>query len=136
MTLYELLEQISDILTPQTHSLYDYMLHTFDDDGGFLRTRYCYSDNPVPDFRVADQDNVLICLRKPFKEGDPYYETERFGENLQYEQKNTLVKMQLFYTPDNMEDDIEWSRLFPYPEACIIDLKTKTFEVRHYEPLY
>ena len=136
MTLYELLAQVSDILTPQTHSLYDYMLHTFDDNGGFLRTRYCYLYKPVPNFRVADQAKVLLCLRKPFKEGDPYYETERYGEHLQYEQKNTLVKMQLFYAPGDMEDDIAWSCLFPYPEAYIIDLKDKTFEVRHYEPLY
>ncbi len=61
---------------------------------------------------------------------------ERYGENLQYEQKNTLVKMQLFYVPGNMEDNIAWSCQFPYPEAYIINLKTRTFEVRHYEPVY
>lgn len=136
MTLYELLEQVSDILTPQTHSLFDYMIHTFDDNGGFLRTRYCYWDKPVPDFRIADLNEVLICFRQPFRESDPYYETERYGEDLQYEQKNTLIKMQLFYAPGDMEDDIAWSCQFPYPEACIIDLKNKTFEVRHYEPVY
>ena len=135
MRLYELLEQVSDILTPQTHSLYDYMIHTFDNNGGFLRTRYCYWDRPVSDFRIADLCEVLICFRQAFREGDPYYETERYGENLQFEQKNTLVEMQLFYT-GNIEDNITWSREFPYPEAYIINLKTKTFEVRHYEPAY
>ena len=135
MRLYELLEQVSEILTPQTHSLYDYMVHTFDENGGFLRTRYCYWDRPVSDFRIADLNEVLICFRQPFREGDPYYETERYGENLQFEQKNTLVKMQLFYT-GNIEDNIAWSCQFPYPEAYIINLETKTFEARHYEPAY
>lgn len=133
MTLYKLLEQVSDILTPKTHSLYDYMLHTFDDNGGFLRTRYCYWDKTVPDFLIADLNEVLICFRRPFREGDAYYKTERYGEGLQNGQKNTLVKMQLFYTPGNMEDNISWSCQFPYPEACIIDLKNRTFEVTHYD---
>ncbi len=136
MRLYDLLEQVSDILTPQTHSLYDYMVRTFDDNGGFLRTRFCYWDKPVPNLRIKDLNEVLICFRQPFQEGDPYYETERYGENLQYEQKNTLVKMQLFYVPGNMAENIAWSCQFPYPEAYIINLKTKTFEVRHYEPAY
>lgn len=135
MTLYELLKQISDILTPQTHSLYDYMIHTFDDNGGFLRTRWCYWDDPVPDFPVADLNEVLICFRHPFREGDPYYKTERYGETFQYERKNTLVKMQLFYAAGNMDDDIAWSCQFPYTEAYIINLMNRTFEVRHYEPL-
>lgn len=135
MTLYELLARISDILTPRTGSLYDYMLHTFDDNGGFLRTRYCYWDQPLPDFPISDIQTVLICFRRPFREGDAYYEYEQCGAGQEYEQKNTLVKMQLFYAPGNMEDDIAWSCLFPYPEACIIDLRDKTYEFRHYDPL-
>ena len=47
MSLYDLLKEISYILTPETHSLYDYMVHTFDDDGVFLRTRYFYWDKPI-----------------------------------------------------------------------------------------
>ena len=135
MRLYELLEQVSDILTPQTHSLYDYMIHSFDNNGGFLRTRYCYWDRPVSDFRIADLCEVLICFRQAFREGDPYYETERYGEHLQFEQKNTLVKMQLFYGSDDMDGNIEWSRQMGYPSAYIIDLTDRTYKVRHYESL-
>lgn len=135
MRLYDLLEQVSDILTPQTNSLYDYMVHTLDDDGGFLRTRFCYWDKPVPNLRIKDLNEVLICFRQPFQEGDPYYETERYGENLQFEQKNTLVKMQLFYSEGDMDGDIEWSRQLGYPIAYIIALTDRTYEVRHYESL-
>ena len=35
MTLYELLKQISDIITPDDNSFYRYALHTSDDNGGF-----------------------------------------------------------------------------------------------------
>lgn len=134
MTLYELLEQISDILTPKTHSLYDYMIHTFDDGGGFLRTRYCYRKKPIADFAVEDQNMILICFREPFHEGRPYYRPDPYTES-GFGDKLTLVKMQMFYTPGDMERDIEWSCLFPYPEACIVNLKEKTFEVKHYDPI-
>lgn len=133
MRLYELLESVSDVLTPQTHDLYDYMVHTFDDNGGFLRTRYCYWEKPVPDRTVADLKKVLICFREPFAEGDSYYKDRQYGDAWQ---KETLVKMQLFYSSDDdIDEAIEWSCLFPYPEAYIVDLKTKTFEVRHCEPI-
>ena len=133
MTLYELLRQVSDILTPQTHSLYGYLLHT-SDDNGFLRTRYCHWDAPVPDHAVSARDKVLICFRDRFTEGDPYYEEEpiRFRD---HEEKLTLVKLQLFYNDTNFKDAIGWSRLFPYPEACIVDLREKTFAWESYSPL-
>lgn len=38
MTLYELIKQVSQILTPQTDDFYNYVLYTSDDNGGFLRT--------------------------------------------------------------------------------------------------
>ncbi len=133
MRLYELLEQVSDILTPQTHSLYDYMIHTSDDNGGFLRTRYCYWEEPVPDRSVADLEKVLICFREPFAEGDSYYKDRQYGDAWQ---KETLVKMQLFYSSDDdMESAIEWSLLFPYPEICIVDLQSKTAGWEHRDPL-
>ena len=78
MRLYELLEQVSDILTPQTHSLYEYLLHT-SDDNGFLRTRYCYWDEPVPDHSIPNLEQVLICFRWPYSEGDRLYVEQQYG---------------------------------------------------------
>ena len=44
MDLYTLLNNISVIVTPNTDYFYEYALHTFDNNGGFLRTRYCWWD--------------------------------------------------------------------------------------------
>lgn len=136
MRLYELLKQISDILTPSTHSFYDYMLHTFDDNGGFLRTRFCYREKCLADREVEDLEQVLICFREPFEEGDEYYRKSRFGNGEGGETPDTLVKMQLFYYDcGDMQREIEWSRLFPYPEACIVNLKEGTYTTEYHEPL-
>ena len=132
MRLYELLEQVSDILTPQTHSLYEYLLHT-SDDNGFLRTRYCYWDEPVPDHSIPNLEQVLICFRWPYSEGDRLYVEQQYGD---FRQKETLVKMQLFYSEVDMDGDIEWSRQLGYPMSYVINLQDKTFDVRHYEPAY
>ena len=90
MTFYELILQISEILTPETNSFYDYILHSCDDNGGFLRTRWCRWEKVLPDFEVQTQEKTLICFRKPFHEGDAYYQKEEYAVH-------TLVKMQLFY---------------------------------------
>lgn len=131
MKLYNLLNSVSDILTPKTHSLFDYMIHTFDDDGGFLRTRYCYWEKPIPDFTIRDLQKILVCFKQPFREGDPYYEIEKFDNAPEHEQKNTFVKMQLFYADGDIEDDIRWSRELRYKEAYVLDLEAGTYEIRH-----
>jgi len=128
MTLYKLIRQVSEILTPETNSLYEYLLHTSDDDGGFLRTRWCYWGKPVRDFTVHDMDKVLLCFKHPFHEGDAYY--ERDGEYIE-----TLVKMQLMYYPEDIEANIEWNRQLNYCFVYLIDLKHKTYTMTEYEPI-
>jgi len=128
MTFYELIRQISEILTPETDSFYDYILHSCDDDGGFLRTRWCRWEKTLPDFKVRPQEKTLICFRSPFHEGDAYYQKDD-------DAVNTLVKMQLFYDNGDIENGIEWSRQLDYCFAYIIDLKNKSYTVTEYEPI-
>lgn len=55
MTLYELLKQISNIITPENDVFYRYAIYTSDDNGGFLRTRYCWRlDKPVKDRNLGE----------------------------------------------------------------------------------
>ena len=95
------------------------MLHTFDDDGGFLRTRHCYWDKPVPNHNVPDLEKVLVCFREEYHEGDKYIEKSIFG-------KETLVKIQLFYCEYDA-DDVKWSSCVGYGIPYEIDLHTKTY---------
>ena len=121
MRLYELLEQVSNILTPRTHSLYEYMLHTFDDDGGFLRTRYCYWEKTLQDFEIEDLKKILICFKNDFKEGETYFENEDTSGKI------TKVKMQLFYC-EYSDDDIRWSYELNFSFPYEINLEEKTFK--------
>lgn len=121
MKLYSLLEQVSDILTPTTHGLYEYLLHS-SDDHGFLRTKYCYHEEPLQDHRIPELNEVLIIFRRPFAERDDYYDKEG----------NTLIKLQLFYDGGDIDDAIEWSRQHRYTEACVINLQSGTASWKHY----
>ena len=128
MTFYELISQISEILTPETNSFYDYLLHSCDDNGGFLRTRWCRWEKALPDFEMEHQEKVLLCFKSLFREGDSYYQKDDYAVN-------TLVKLQLFYDNGNIGSGIEWSRELGYCFACIIDLKNKSYTFTEYEPI-
>lgn len=121
MNLYELFQGIADILTPTSHSFYGYLLYALDDNGGFYRTRSCYWEKPIEDRKIHDTDEVLICFKSPFTEGDEYYlpETPAVG-------KKTIVKIQLF--PHPAEDDAAWSEELGYKYVCKINLAKKSFE--------
>ncbi len=127
MTLYELIAKVSEILTPETNSFYDYVLHT-SDEIGCLRTRWCRWEKPVRNFTVPEQENVLICFKAPFREGDAYYEEDNHAVN-------TLVKMQFCYDDAEQEYVLEWSRSLGYCFAYRIDLQQKTYTVTEYSAL-
>ena len=62
MTLYELIQKISAILTPDTGYFYEYCMHHCDDDGGFLRSRYCYRDKPLKDCTLREpKHKAVVC---------------------------------------------------------------------------
>ena len=120
MTLYELIKQISAILTPETDSFFDYVIHTSDDDGGFLRTCYCYKDHPLRDREIKDLKETEVCFLEPFREHD-------LGDG-----ESTLVKLQLDYDRRREwsgKDFIAWSWELGYRVAYLFDLEHKTYQV-------
>ncbi len=125
MTLYELIQQISEILTPDTNSFYDYVLHTSDDNGGFLRTCYCLRERLTKDRNISDLDKAVVCFREPFSE-------EVYKNDTSY----TSMKMQLFYDERDLESNISWSAELGYPFSYIFDLKNKTYSYQKNEPQY
>lgn len=56
LTLYELLRKVSSILGKNNaNELFEYFIHSMDYNGGFLRSRYCYRDKTLSDFKCNRQ---------------------------------------------------------------------------------
>lgn len=122
MTLYKLIEQISEILTPDTMLFYDYVLHTSDDNGGFLRTRYCWWEKTVEDFILGEKEykKVMISMKRPF-------DIEDLADK-----KGTLVKMQIDYCEtDATLENADWDAELGYCYIYIFDLQNKTYTMNY-----
>ena len=128
MDLYSLLDKVSKIISPQTDYFYEYALHTFDDNGGFLRTRYCWWDKCLKNHRIKDEDYkvVLLTAEEPVDE-ESLRPLKHLGE--------TKVKMQLDYNNVNASfnvEDIIFDIQNEYTYVYLIDLVDKTMETKHF----
>lgn len=121
MTLHELIRQVSDIVLPNG-GLYEYMLHTFDDNGGFLRTRYCWRDAAVKDFEIGEISSALLAAKNEIR---PEQLTDK---------ENARAKFQLTYCMD-FNGDTEWERELGYVFCYVVNLENKSYTLRVEEPL-
>lgn len=152
LRLYDLLKQVSEILTPETGSFYDFLLSSSENNGYFLLTRGRLEEvifhmpkdengflpatssrmEILKDREIRDLVKVLICFEKEFKEGDPYYKEGELGGTTI---TTTLVRLQLFLDSDE-DEMIEGNALSSfndyYDYAYILDLKNKTFSINDY----
>lgn len=118
MTLYNLIRQIAEILTPEADLFYEYVLHTSDIHSGWLRTRYCWSKQPFEN-RALNIDNykrVLVTMQAPLNE-----------EDLKY-QPLTRVKIQIHYANsdiDIMDEAVDAGLMYCY--IYIVDLENKKY---------
>ena len=122
MTLYELLKEISGILTPDDDAFFRFAIYTSDDNGGFLRTRYCWwKDRPILDKNIGDgYETVLVTSKNEINTADLKDES------------NTLVKMQITYSNLNATtNDAEWDITLDYCYVYIFNLKTKTYTMTY-----
>lgn len=105
MMLYDLLRQISHIITPGSDEFFNYVINTSDNNGGFLRTSYRWRNNPIRDVGLGYRDyrTVLVTMERPFAEEDLYRKT------------STYVKMQIDYiNTDAVFEDAVWDAQFAY----------------------
>ena len=124
MTLYDLLHQVAEKLTKEhSEELYDYLLHSMDDDGGFLRTRWCMTEKTLENFKVGkDIRTVLLTLKYPFDfAGDTvYFETDEDGY------RRTRLKLQLFYydlsDEESCQEEVMWSEQVGFRHPVRIDI--------------
>lgn len=132
-TLHKLLKRLSKILTPETDSFYGYALYTSDDDGGFLRTRWCWwDDKPVADHGIApDLHTVLVTARTEIAETG--LTTRESWEGL-YE--CTTLKMQIHYDIWDAEfEDADWDRQLAYDYIYLINLDTGEVRMKYLETI-
>ena len=118
MTLYQLLKCISNIMTPKDDAFFKYVLYTSDDNGGFLRTRYCWwMDKPVEDRELGEgYKKVLVTSKQEINVEDFLIETD------------TLVKMQITYSQKNaVIEDADWDAQLNYCHVYIFDLVNNTY---------
>lgn len=132
MTFFEALHRTAEILAgDNAQYLYDYFIHSMDDDGGFLRTRWRYIEETLRDAEYSEEPKILlVALRSPFdlKNNTEYYreDTNTFHAQL------TVLKMQVFYTDLSDEksfiSNTEWSAGVCYPYPIRVDLTNGTAE--------
>ena len=128
MDLYTLLSNISAIVTPNTDYYYEYALHTFDNNGGFLRTRYCWWDKCLENHELKNNEYkvVLLTAEQPLIE-DAFKPLKHL--------EGTNAKMQLDYCnqyatfdTDDIIFDVENGFCYVY----LIDLVNKTMQMKHF----
>lgn len=149
MKLHDLLKQVSDILDPDG-GVFNYFLHTFDDNGGFLRTRHQWWEQEVEDKEIPDLRRVLLCFVDELDVDGAFYTIEWVdivadesildlntvdGESTMAHMSTacrTLVKLELYYDMDD-DDYIQSTALSAYENgykyAYVVDLTTKTYAV-------
>lgn len=146
MTFLEALHKTAEILAGENaEKLYDYIIHSMDDDGGFLRTRWKRIEKALTDADYSDDPKIfLVALRFPFdlKHDTEYYKEETNTFNAQSENGEpetvtitellTVLKMQIFYTDLSDEkafiSNSEWSAGTGYPYPIRVDLEHSTAE--------
>ncbi|WP_143064502.1 hypothetical protein [Pseudobutyrivibrio sp. C4] len=118
MTLYSLIKQISNIITADTDAFYKYVLYTSDDNGGFLRTRYCWwPDKPVADLELeSGYSKVLVTSKTKINPSDLLDES------------SPKVKLQITYSDENATlEEAEWDAQLGYCYVYIFDLVHNTY---------
>ena len=127
MTLYKLIKQVSNILTPHNDAFFRYAIYTFDDNGGFLRTRYCWRlDKPLKDKELSDNfRRVLVTSRDIINIDNLLVDTD------------TLVKLQLTYSePDATVEDALWDVDLGYNYVYIFDLINGVYTMSYVKNSY
>ena len=124
MTLYKLLKEISNIITPEDDAFFDYVIYTSDDNGGFLRTRYCWrEDKPINDAELGGgYETVMVTSKSEINTSDLRNKTE------------TLVKLQITYSlPNASISDADWDTQLDYCYVYIFDLRAKKYSMTYIE---
>ena len=102
MTTYELYKTKPKKQPPQTNPhLIDYILHSTDNYGGFLRSRFCRADIVLPDKKCGEIKTILVALSEPFDFSSAEYYAKDGSHN-----PKTILKMQIYLC--DLSDDFKF----------------------------
>ena len=130
MTKYEYLHRISEIIVPeQTEEFFNYLLHSSDENGDFLRTRYCYWEKPLPD-SICDHKVkcalVTLQVKYDFDNFLVFYDDSGY----------TNIKLQVHFGEYENDDDFymktEWASAVGFPYWIRIDMENGTYEISEF----
>ena len=131
-SMYDFYRKVAKILAGENaDALFDYIIHAMDDDGGFLRSSWCYFDKILQDWKFgADINTALVTLQKPF---DFQKSKKYYVEDIPKAGTETELKMQLFYydlsDEKRFKDDAQWSAEVGFFYPVKIDMVNETYEV-------
>lgn len=129
---YDFYRKLARILARDNEEeLFQYIIHSMDDDGGFLRSRYCYWSKELPNPESGREiKTALVALRSPFNfmSSTKYYEEAEVKDGT-----STILKMQVFYFDLSKEesfiDETKWSAGVGFPYPIKVDMVNETFEI-------
>lgn len=118
--IYDFYRKLARILAKEnSEELFNYIIHAMDDNGGFLRSRYCYWSKELPNRKVDKEfKRVLVALDNPF---DLMSSTNYYEDDDVHQGSSTVLKMQIVYSElsedEKFADAVKWSADdgFPYP---------------------
>lgn len=118
MRLYEIVQKVDDLLTPDTHLLYNYILKTSDNNGTFLRTSCIIRPTSISDEEVGEVEFIIAAFQDSFKETDICIDYNRELGHI------PKMKLQIYFNSNlrSKEKAIETNKLLGYPFYYVIDL--------------
>lgn len=130
MTTYELYKKVASVLAPKySEALFDYIIHSMDNNSSFLRSRYCYCENALPDIDCGDISTVLLSLDCLFD----FNESKDYYEDIPSSRTFTALKMQLFLydLSDNEQfrKEAELSASVGFPYSIKVKITDGSFEI-------
>ncbi len=120
-TLYKLIKQVSNLITPESNDFYNYVLYTSDDNDGFLRTRWCWFDKSIADKTLhSEYKKVLVTCNKEISADDLV------------NKEDTNLKLQFHYDYlDPTFEDAEWDLYGGYEYIYLFNLDTNEVALEH-----
>ncbi len=112
ISIFELIKIASKALTPDTDKLFNYIIWSSDNNGGFLRTCYRRKSNMLINFDIRFDNYTVVAFEREFDESKL-----EFGP--MFEGNSTQAKLE-FHFANDVDCSLSWDLNCGYPHCYII----------------